>query len=121
MPAFRSPEALVRTAAAAVFVLLLAFILWGSLTPVTAPGGGRYDKLQHFAAYALLTAAGMLAVPRRAMVVLVVVALLGAGVEALQGLLPIRRSASLLDLAANLAGAGLSLLLARMIGRARRR
>ena len=98
----------VRSAAGVVFVLVLAFVLWGSLTQVTAPGGGRYDKLQHFAAYAALGAAGLMALPHRPWAALIAVILVGASVETLQAVLPLGRSGSLLDLAANLAGVALA-------------
>ena len=101
-------DAALRAAAAVMFLAVLAFILWGSLTPVTAPGGGRYDKIQHFVAYAALAAAGLAAAPRRPWPVLLVVTLIGAAVEVLQATLPLGRSGSLLDLLANVGGTSLS-------------
>ena len=99
---------MLRVSGAVLFLLVLAFVLWGSLTPGHAPGGGRYDKLQHFAAYALLAGAGLVALPDRPRAVLAAVALLGAGVEGLQAVLPLGRTGSLLDLCADLAGAAVA-------------
>ena len=121
MEAMPSPSGspVLRIAAAAAFLFVLAFILWGSLTPVVAPGGGRYDKLQHFAAYAVLTATALVALPRRRWTVLLLVIGIGATVEVLQGLLPLRRSASGLDLLADAAGAASALLVASFVPRRR--
>ena len=114
-----SGSPVLRLAAAAAFLMVLAFILWGSLTPVVAPGAGRYDKLQHFVAYAVLTSTALAAFPRRRWAVLLLVVAIGAAVEALQGLLPLRRSTSVLDLLANAGGAASAVLIANLVSRRR--
>ena len=106
-----------RLAAGALFLLLLGFVLWGSLTRVQAPGGGHYDKLQHFVAYALLTAAATGALPHRPLLVVAAVTVIGGAVEILQATLPLGRSGSVLDLAANVGGAALAALLCRLAAR----
>lgn len=91
--------------AAGLFVALLALVLWGSLGPYAGPGGGRFDKLQHFGAHAALALLGFAILRRRSWRLLLTLVLLGLGIEGLQALPVIGRQASWLDVAANLAGA----------------
>lgn len=91
--------------AAVLFVALLALVVWGSLKRLEPSAAGHLDKVQHFAAYATLTALGFAAAGRRSWPLLAGVAALGAGVEVLQALLPTGRTGSVLDALANTAGA----------------
>jgi VanZ family protein len=104
----RSPSSEVRPLWALLTLVLLAFVLWGSLVPAEAAAGGRYDKLQHFVAYALLAGSGLGALPRRSMVVVAAVTLVGAVVEVLQAVLPLGRTGSALDLLADAGGVALA-------------
>src|SRR3712207_760628 len=88
--------------AAAAFVLLVGIVLWGSLGPYAGPGGGQYDKLQHFAAHAGLALLGFAALRRSSWGLLLALAAFGAGIEGLQALPAIGREASWLDFAADL-------------------
>lgn len=91
--------------AAGLFVALLALVLWGSLGPYAGPGGGRFDKLQHFGAHAALALLGFAVLRRRSWRLLLALVLLGVGIEGLQALPVVGRQASGLDVLANLAGA----------------
>jgi VanZ family protein len=108
------PDYVWRTAVALFFALTLAFVVWGSLAPAEQVGGGRWDKLQHLAAYALLTGLGSLLAPRRLLMVVVAALLLGAGLELLQVVLPLGRTGSLSDWAADAAGVGAAWAVARV-------
>jgi VanZ family protein len=67
---------------------LLAFIVWGSLTPsppdfhVELP---QFDKLEHITAYLLITAWFSAAYPRRWLLIAMGAALLGGAIEIAQG------------------------------------
>ena len=111
------PDRPLNRVAAVLFVALLALILWGSFANVAAVGGGRYDKLQHFAAYALLAAAGFLARGRSSLTLLAGLAAVGAAVEALQATLTAGRQGSALDLLANLAGLALVWIVSALLRR----
>lgn len=102
---FRPPASPARRIAVAAFLLLLIGVVWGSLVRMEPSSGGQIDKVQHFAAYGSLTALGFAAAGRRSWLLLTGVAALGAGVEALQAVLPTGRMGSVWDLAANVAGA----------------
>ena len=111
------PPRPLNRAAAALFLVLLALVVWGSFASLQAPGAGRYDKLEHFAAYGLLAGLGFLARGRSSLILLASLAALGAAIEALQATLTQGREGSGWDLLANLAGLavtwGLSPLLRR--------
>ena len=94
-----------RPWAVALFVGLLAFTVWGSLTPSppSAPGG-LSDKVQHFTAYFLLAGLAGLAFPRRLLTLAGLLVALGAGVELAQAGMALGRQGSWLDLLANTAG-----------------
>jgi VanZ family protein len=102
------PARPLNRAAAALFLVLLAVIVWGSFASVETPGGGRYDKLEHFAAYGLLAVTGFLARGRSSLTLLAGLAALGAGIEALQATLTAGRQGSAWDLLANLGGLALA-------------
>lgn len=103
----RPATPLSRTAAA-LFVVWAALVLWFSLRPMTGllPGGGHIDKLEHFLAYAGLTALGFAALRGRSIRLLLSVLAFGVTVEGLQAVLPTGRTGSVLDALANTAGAG---------------
>lgn len=69
-------------------VALVAFIVWGSLTP-TPPNISlpipQFDKLEHFGAYLLMTAWFIAAFPRKRWWVALVFVALGGLIEILQG------------------------------------
>ena len=96
----------IRASASALLFALLALITVVSLQPGTGavPLFPHIDKLEHFAAY--FAVAG-LAVPafRNALLAFALAALWGAGVEVLQATVAADRDASVLDAAANTAGA----------------
>ena len=100
------PPSAIRLLASALLLALLALITAVSLQPGTgaAPLFPHIDKLEHFAAYFAVAA---LALPacRNAFLAFAFAALWGAGVELLQGTVATDRDASLLDAAANTAGA----------------
>lgn len=72
----------------AVGITLVAFIVWGSLTPhppdvdITIPD---FDKIEHFGAYLMLTAWFSAAFPRHWRWVALTFAVLGGLIEILQG------------------------------------
>lgn len=72
----------------AVGITLVAFIVWGSLTPhppdvdITIPD---FDKIEHFGAYLMLTAWFSAALPRHWRWVALTFAVLGGLIEILQG------------------------------------
>lgn len=94
-------------------MLVLAGVAWGSLRPAVPSDAPSWDKLQHFAAYALLAALGAAALGRAPWTLPLALAVMGAGIEGLQAALPTGRTASLGDAVANLAGASLAWLLVR--------
>lgn len=96
--------------------LLVLATLYACLRPVTGqpPAFPHLDKLQHFAAYLVLTAwFGALLERRRYLPLAVSMLLLGAGIEFAQGAMRLGRDAELSDMLANalgvFAGLGLSL------------
>lgn len=94
-----------RAWAAVLFALALAGVIWGSLTP--SPPSlevSHIDKVQHFGAYALLTALAYLTCRGRWWRVALALALLGVGVEFAQAAEAMGRQASALDALANAAG-----------------
>jgi hypothetical protein len=99
---------LLKRISAALFVTVLGVVIWGSLAPLEAVGGGGYDKLQHMAGYGSLTILGFGALGRRSWLLLSGVLVFGAGIEVLQAMMPLGRMGSLLDGAANSAGAALA-------------
>ena len=111
------PDRPLNRIAAVLFLVLLALVLWGSFADIETPGGGRYDKLQHFVAYALLAGLGFAARGRSSPTVLASLAALGAAVEALQATLTSGRQGSALDLLANLAGLALVWIAAALLRR----
>lgn len=103
------------------FGLCFLAILFLSLAPADAtpaPDLGG-DKARHALAYFVLTGLGLFAFgPRRAL--LAGILLLGAGIEIAQASMGFGREGDLLDLAANLSGEALALLLWLAWGRRRR-
>lgn len=105
----RSSKSLLSRAFAAAFVLAAAAIVWFSLKPMVAqPQLGHIDKVEHFAAYAGLTALGFLTLGRSSARLVAVILLFGIGVEIAQAMLPTGRTGSGLDALANAAGSGLA-------------
>ena len=100
------PPSAIRLLAFALLVSLLALITAVSLQPGTGavPLFPHIDKLEHFLAY-LAVAALALPAFRNALFALALAALWGAGVEVLQETVATGRDASVLDAAANTAGA----------------
>ena len=109
------PDRPLNRVAAVLFLILLALVVWGSFASIETPGGGRFDKLQHFVAYGLLAALGFAARGRRSLSVLAVLAAMGAAIEALQATLTAGRQGSGLDLLANLAGLALAWIAATLL------
>lgn len=105
--------------AGALFLVLLFLVVWGSLMRNPPPAGGGVDKLEHFGAYAGLTALAFGTLGRRSWLAMTGVAALGGGVEALQAVLPTGRVGSFADLAANVAGALSAWLVWTAVGRFR--
>ena len=100
------PASPAQRIAAAAFLLLLLLVVWGSLMRMPSSGAvSHVDKVQHFSAYAALTALAFAARGRRSWTALTAVAALGGGVEALQAWLPTGRTGSFWDLLANVLGA----------------
>jgi VanZ family protein len=93
-----------------VGIALVAFIVWGSLTPhppdmdISLPD---FDKAEHFSAYLMLTAWFAAAFPRRWLWVALVFAVLGGLIEILQGYTG--RDPEWLDWVADCAGAAVGI------------
>jgi VanZ family protein len=102
------------------FLLLLVGVVWGSLIRLDTAPGGQIDKVEHFVAYASLTALGFAAINRRSRLLLTALGALGAGVEVLQAILPTGRTGSVWDLVANVAGAFTIWLIWTLVVRLRR-
>ncbi len=103
-----STRLLLKRISAVLFALVLGGVIWGSLAPAEAVGAGGYDKIQHMAGYGSLTVLGFGALGRRSWLLLSAVLLFGAGIEVLQALMPMGRTGSLLDGAANTAGGAIA-------------
>lgn len=90
---------------ALAYLVAVAVIVWLSLKPGGgAPGYPFADKVHHFAAYAALTAYGLILFPRRPRLLLAAVLGLGAVLEFAQGAMGLGRSGDWRDMAANAAG-----------------
>jgi VanZ family protein len=96
-------------------------VVWGSLIRLETAPGGQIDKIEHFAAYASLTALGFAAINRRSWLLVTALGSLGAGVEVLQAILPTGRTGSVWDLVANVAGALTAWAIWTLVVRTRRR
>lgn len=94
-------------------VLAIAIIVVMSLRPSVAMGGVPHiDKVLHFAAYAILAGLARLGWPKLwGGWIFLVFAILGVGIEIAQHLMNVGRMGSLGDVAANLIGAALPLIL----------
>jgi VanZ family protein len=95
-------------------LLLLVLVVWGSLMPGSdVPGPPDIDKLEHVAAYALLTVWFTGLVPRnRYAAIAVALAGLGVLMEFLQQVMQLGRQADALDFAANVLGIGAGIAIA---------
>lgn len=93
----------------AVFVLLLAVVIYLSIAPgeATPTAGLFWDKAQHAIAYAVLGLAGLAAFGGR-WPILAAILLVSGGLEIAQAFMPYGRQGDLRDLAANAAGLGLA-------------
>ena len=111
------PDRPLNRVAAVLFLGLLALVVWGSFASIEPPGGGRFDKLQHFLAYGLLAGVGFAARGGRSLMLLAALAALGAAIEALQATLTAGRQGSALDLLANLSGLALAWIVAALLRR----
>ena len=109
-----------RPAWLAASALLVLGVVVGSLLPGSeVPAVSVSDKLQHFAAYALLALwFGGLSHRQAHGWVALALLLLGALMEVLQGVLPLHRTADLRDLLANALGIAFGIVLARTIAEA---
>ncbi|MBI2257144.1 MAG: VanZ family protein [Proteobacteria bacterium] len=95
-----------HTLSLGLFMLAIATVIYGSLSPSLAPpGGGIIDKFEHAGAYGVLSTLALLAFEtrRRQIAALAFLFLLGAAIELAQGYLG-GREASALDQAANSLG-----------------
>lgn len=89
--------------ARAAFFVALAAILWLTLTSAgSAPL--VHDKIAHASAFFVLGLLGLHSWPENAPKVIVALAGVGAGIEILQGILPIQRDFEFLDWLADIAG-----------------
>ena len=96
-------------------VLLVAAVLYASLAPLELPPApSHFDKVEHALAYACLTLwfTGLVARHRYGRVA-VALAALGLAIEILQQSMPFGRQGDPWDMAANLAGIGAGLAVAR--------
>lgn len=98
----------------AASVVLVAAIVWASLSPyVSLPGPRNVDKLEHFAAYCGLAVWFTGLYPRtRYWRIAVALLALGLGLEIAQGAMNLGRIAEVRDMVANASGVGVGLLLA---------
>ena len=96
-----------------VFVLALIIMTIVALIPSQPSDAPIYaDKILHCASFAVLTGLALVARPRlRLMTLTAGLTLYGAGIEFLQGVMPFGRTASVLDLLANVAGTGFLVML----------
>jgi len=95
-----------RNMSLGLFLMAIATVIYGSLSPSLAPpGGGVIDKFEHAGAYGVLSVLALLAFEtrRRQIVSLVFLFLLGSAIELAQGYLG-GREASAFDQAANTLG-----------------
>lgn len=99
----------------------LCVVFWLALSPSdSVPTVTVTDKVQHAAAFCVLTLAYGLMFPRRRGAVILAVVALGVLIEVLQGIMPYGRSADPRDVLADLVGICLGLLLLRLLaGRAK--
>lgn len=114
-PILSRPE--VRRAAGLMTIGLAAVIIWASLVSTSqlppVPGS---DKFKHFAAYMALGGPLMIWLGEgRIRLGFALLLVLGAGLEIGQGLGGVGRTASVLDMLANSAGAFTGVLLARLV------
>lgn len=89
-----------------LFVLATLIIIYESLVPSnSAPALNHFDKIVHFVAYFSLMVLAAFAFPTSRLIYLTgFVIIIGAAVEAAQGLMNLGRSASFGDLSANVLG-----------------
>ncbi len=114
MPLLNRPA--IRSVAGLMTIGLAAIIIWASLVGSSqlppVPGS---DKVKHFAAYMGLGLPLVIWLgDKRASLGFVLLLMLGAGLEIAQGLGGMGRTASLLDMLANSAGALIGVSLARL-------
>jgi VanZ family protein len=104
----------------AVCVLGISFV---SIQPVGAGGSiPHLDKVLHALAYAILTGFALFALPRQTLLVIfLVISTYGAGLEVVQGLFTIGRTASVFDAMANAIGTLIMLALWVFIWRVKRK
>jgi len=97
----------------AVFILAVAVVIFESLIPpLSAAGPGHFDKIAHFAAYAVLAVLGGAAFPHiRLLILAVTLCVLGGGIEIAQALMGQGRDGSWADQLANVLGVGLPIIL----------
>ena len=91
----------------ALFILATLIIIYESLVPSNSTATiNHFDKIAHFGAYFVLMVLAAFAYPKSRLIYLTgFVIIIGAAIEAAQGLMNLGRSASLGDLAANMLGA----------------
>ena len=101
-----------RLASSALAILLAGFILVQSLTEAhTSLTVSNMDKVIHLLAYFVLGAATLPALPRlRPLLVWALLSLFGGGIEIMQGMMNLGRTASFFDGLANASGAFLAVL-----------
>ncbi|MFD1983347.1 hypothetical protein ACFSOZ_11780 [Mesorhizobium newzealandense] len=95
-----------RVAFGVMLVVVLAFALLPlpRLKDFGIDIGFHYDKLNHITAFAVLMFLGSLGWPERKMRLIIFLALVGAGIEVLQGLPLIARDVDMLDWVADCVG-----------------
>jgi VanZ family protein len=96
-------------------VLLVAFVVWGSLKPgIESPPIGYLDKIEHFSVYALLAVwfTGLVA-RGHYWKVAIALATFGVAMELLQTGMQLGRQGDVWDEVANVTGVGAGLALAR--------
>lgn len=97
-------------ASVALWLLMFATVAVGSLLPahdIPTPPFPGFDKLEHMAGYAVLSAYSVLlfATPRARMLAALAVVAFGCGIEVAQGVFTTTREPDLLDALANATGA----------------
>jgi hypothetical protein len=100
-----------------IAVVVLALLPAGHLREFDIDIGFHSDKLNHGAAFAVLTFLGSLGWPDRKTRLIVFLAFVGAAIEVLQGLSLIARDVDVLDWVADCAGIACGLLLVFCLNR----
>ncbi|SDK19465.1 hypothetical protein SAMN05192566_0562 [Methylophilus rhizosphaerae] len=93
-----------------IFIVCAAILTYLLLMEMPSANEGPVykDKIQHIVAFAGLTFWGLLAFPAQRLVIMAGIALFGASMEVLQGILTVTRQPSMYDWFADLVGIALA-------------